>query len=229
MSDQWRLGKHRGKPVAIKGRGATKRRVRIDPTPTQSAESIVRQLNIEAERIKLPALLSVSQLYGLYEKERAGKVDNHTRIREVGRTIQPIWGHMTADEITPVEVERFVTFRRRQGCSDSTIRQELAYVTAAFNMAMRARIISEVPAIAKPAPSRPRERFLERDELVRLIDAAIAPHIKLFVILAITTAGRPKHILELTWDRVDMRNRVINLDNPSRDRTRKGQIGRAHV
>lgn len=166
----------------------------------------------------------MSELYGLYEKDRASHgVVNLTRIKEVGRTLAPIWGSLTADEINKDQVKRFIAIRRNQGCSDGTIRNDLAYITAALNLAADAKIIPAAPKIAKPPAGRPRERWLARDELVKLIDNAKAFHIKLFIILSITTAGRPKHVLELTWDRVDLRNRVIELDNPLRDRTRKGR------
>lgn len=166
----------------------------------------------------------MTEIYSLYQKDReAHKVVNLNRIKEVGRTLKPIWGSLTADAIDKKEVHRFIAIRRRQGCSDGTIRNDLAYITAALNLAVDAKIIPVCPKIVKPPPGRPRERWLARDELVRLLDAAKAFHIKLFIILSITTAGRPKHILELTWDRVDLRNRVIELDNPLRDRTRKGR------
>jgi integrase len=48
-------------------------------------------------------------------------------------------------------------------------------------------------------------------------------HVKLFIILSIITAGRPKHVLELTWSRVDLARRIINLDDPNRFKTQKGR------
>lgn len=157
--------------------------------------------------------MSVDQLYGLYEKDReAHKVVNLTRIKEVGRTLKPIWGSLTADEIDKRQVQRFIEIRRNAGCSDGTIRNDLAYITAALNLAVEAKILSTAPKIAKPPAPRPRSRWLARQELTKLIENAIAPHIQLFIVLAITTAGRPKHILELTWDRVDLKHRIITLD-----------------
>lgn len=47
--------------------------------------------------------------------------------------------------------------------------------------------------------------------LNRLLDAAGDPHIKLAIILMVTTAGRIGALLELTWDRVDMDRRIIRL------------------
>lgn len=224
MSDKWRLGTHRGKFAAVTGRGKSRRRIKLDETDEQSAQAAVRRLNVEADRLSLPAQMSLDQLYGLYEKDRAAhKVVNLTRIKEVGRTLKPIWGSLTADEIDKRQVQRFIEIRRNAGCSDGTIRNDLAYITAALNLAVEAKILSAAPKIAKPPAPRPRSRWLARQELTKLIENAIAPHIQLFIVLAITTAGRPKHILELTWDRVDLKHRIITLDNPQSDRTRKGR------
>lgn len=224
MSDKWRLGRHRGSFAAVTGSGKDRRRIKLDETDAESAQAAVRRLNVEANRLALPAQLSISEIYRLYEKDRASHgVVNLTRIKEVGRTLAPIWGSLTADEINKDQVKRFIAIRRNQGCSDGTIRNDLAYITAAMNLAVEAKIIPAAPKIAKPPAPRPRERWLARDELTKLIDSAIAFHVKLFIVLAITTAGRPKHILELTWDRVDLKNRIIDLDNPFRDRTRKGR------
>ena len=47
------------------------------------------------------------------------------------------------------------------------------------------------------------------------------PHLRLFVVLALATAGRMTAILELTWDRVDLESGVIRLGLG--ERRRKGR------
>jgi len=56
-----------------------------------------------------------------------------------------------------------------------------------------------------------------------LLAAQQTPHLKLFIQVALAAAGRPLHILQLTWDRVDFHRNTINLDDPERDRTAKGR------
>lgn len=166
----------------------------------------------------------MQHIYSLYERDRASHgVVNLTRIKEVGRTLAPIWGSLTPAEITKDQVKRFTAIRRNRGCSDGTIRNDLAYITAALNFAAGEKLIPAAPKIIKPPAPRSRDRWLARGELTALIDAAVAPHIKLFIVLAITTAGRPKHILELTWNRVDLKSRIVTLDNPESGQTRKGR------
>lgn len=163
-------------------------------------------------------------LFKLYREDRAiNGVVNITRIDEVGRTLEPIWGHLEAHEITKQEVARFIKARRDVGCTDGGIRNDLAYITAALNFAEDEKLIPSAPKIKKPPAGRPRERYLTREELLALVDAAVMMHVKLFIILSVTTAGRPKHVLELTWSRVDLVRRIINLDDPTRFKTQKGR------
>ncbi len=58
---------------------------------------------------------------------------------------------------------------------------------------------------------------------MRLLDAAITQHIRLFIVLALATAGRMAAILDLTWDRVDLQSGVI------RSNRRKRRKGRAAI
>lgn len=223
MPAVWRLGKHRDKWCAVTGKGNDRVR-RVAPVQEiEDAKSFVRDLNCEAERLKLPERLTLRDIYAKYEENRKGKVFNLTRVKEVGRTLGPIWGDLTVEEITSEEVERFIKTRTGMGCTSGGIRNDLGYITAALNWAVEAQLITKAPKIAKPPQGRPRERWLTMEELLALIEHAMMLHVKLFIILSITTAGRPKHVLQLTWSRVDLARRIINLDDPTRFRTQKGR------
>jgi len=226
MHITWRLGKHRGHPCAVTGKGDDRKRIALRHYSPEDAAAYVRDLNLKAQRDALPEKLTIKQIYDLYEKDREkAKIVNLARVKEVGRTLNPIWGSLTVDDINKKEVERFIKARRDMGCTDGGIRNDLAYITAALNWAASddEKLIPAAPKIKKPPAGRPRERWLTRDELLLLIDNAVMMHVKLFIILSIITAGRPKHVLELTWARVDLARRIINLDDPNRFKTQKGR------
>lgn len=157
------------------------------------------------------------ELY-IADRENAGIV-NVQRIREVRRSLKDHWGRLYPDELTTQACRDFIKRGRRKRLSDATIRSELAYLQAALNFV----IGKAAPKLEKPPPPRPRDRWLTRDELRKVLDACQTFHSKLFVVLSIATAARPKHLLELTWNRVDLKARIINLDNPTKDRTAKGR------
>lgn len=63
----------------------------------------------------------------------------------------------------------------------------------------------------RPPKPRPKDRYLTHAEIAKLLDAQMAHHIRLAILLMLSTAGRVGAILELTWDRVDMDRGHINL------------------
>lgn len=165
----------------------------------------------------------MDELYALYQKDREDHgIVNLERVKEVGRTLKRIWGHLSADEISKQEVARFTRIRRSEGCSDGTVRSDLSYIRAALGLAQRSGVIEAAPSITLPPVPRHRDRYLERGEAESLVRGCAEFHVRLFVLLAITTAGRPKHILALTWSCVDLDRRIISLDD-LQQRTRKGR------
>jgi len=167
----------------------------------------------------------MADVYNLYveDRERDG-VPSVSRMRSAWKPLSGHFGHLPPASIDKAVCQTYVRKRRRQGVSDGGIRTELDYLSTALRFGARSKVYSGgAPAIERPPQPRPRTRWLTKAEVVRLVRGAGAPHVKLFILLAIATAGRPSHILQLTWDRVDLARRVINLDDPGRDRTRKGR------
>ncbi|WP_417262784.1 hypothetical protein [Celeribacter sp.] len=79
-----------------------------------------------------------------------------------------------------------------------------------------------VPKIWRPAKPETDKRILDSHEIRSLSGAAHDPHIRLALILLFGTAARVGAILDLTWDRVDLEHRSINLRLPD-SVTRKGR------
>lgn len=75
-----------------------------------------------------------------------------------------------------------------------------------------------------PATPPPRERWITEDEAGALMAELVDPHLRLFTILALTTAARSGAILDLTWGRVDMARRQIALGSPQEGRKRRAVV-----
>lgn len=103
--------------------------------------------------------------------------------------------------------------RRKKSIKDGTILRELVTLRAALKWAQHERWISYVPYIEVPEQPPPRDRWLTRDEADRLVAAAEASHVKLFLALCLYTAARGGAIRELTWDRVDLDRGLIDFGN----------------
>jgi integrase len=76
-----------------------------------------------------------------------------------------------------------------------------------------------------------RAKELTEQQVLRLLDACVMPHVRLFVVLAFATAGRTRAILELTWDRVDFDAGTIDLRLEARQNplSKASQKNRAKV
>jgi len=215
----WRLGRHRGQWVAISGSGEVRKRVSLRTEDRASAERAIRELNGVERQRAAGTNATTGDLYALYLKDRERDGKDIRRMRQAWKPLALYFETVPPEHINKIDVQRYIKARRQLGVTDGAIRTELSYLHAALRLAMGER----APRMERPPQGRPRERALSRDEAEKLIEAAIEPHVRLWLILALATGGRPSHILQLTWDRVDLRRREINLDDPERDRTAKGR------
>lgn len=67
---------------------------------------------------------------------------------------------------------------------------------------------------AMPPKPQARTRYLTRADFDKFLGACNMPHIRLFAILAIGTAGRMGAILDLAGDWTDFAAGLIHLDDP---------------
>jgi integrase len=65
--------------------------------------------------------------------------------------------------------------------------------------------------VFRPQKPAPKDRYLDRGEIDRLLSADCEPHVRLAIHLMLSTAGRVGAVLELTWDRVDLDRGQIDL------------------
>ncbi|HEY5827216.1 MAG TPA: site-specific integrase [Hyphomicrobiaceae bacterium] len=230
MRDGYFIGRHRGLYCAsLYVNGKREGRFTLGTDNKESAERQVRELNAKRERDRLPSELTVDAIFDLYVKDREAEQKSALyRIKQCRAVIKPHFGALVASAIEKKTCTNYIKLRRNIGVSDATIRTELSYLSAALKFAVDMKLLSSRPRIWRPSQGRPRAHLndfhLDRAEVDRLLEAAAAtPHLLLFIIMALATAGRPLHILQLTWDRVDFLRGTINLDDPDQDRTAKGR------
>jgi len=140
-----------------------------------------------------------------------------------GRAILPVFGAMKPSAIMPEDCRAYAKARAKVGRKPGTVCTELAHLRVCLAWAVKSRIIATAPHIERPTLPPPKERHLSRAEASKVIAAAIAPHVRLFIILAISTAARAAALLELKWDRVDFERGLIVLGDPDRTQRQKGR------
>jgi integrase len=152
-----------------------------------------------------PETFTVSDLCDAYLKDREEDPSVHypKAIANSLRHVKDHLGSLPPSMISPMSVKTYVTQRRKEKVSDSTISKELRFLRQAMKYGKRYSWIDDEPTISIPGEGHPRDRFLTREEFARLFFHASPLHLRVFLALAICTAARGKHILALTWDRVD--------------------------
>lgn len=205
---EYKLGRLNGRYVVMWNEGGKRRRFRLDAHTTKEAEREARDLIMQQTAPSQG--VTVAQIWEAYQVEMGAR-RQASKLAQVGLNVLPVFGHLSPAQIRPDDSKAYIAKRRVAGRKDATIRTELACLRTALKWAERSNLIDQAPRIDLPQTPPPRERYLSRDEVAALLANAIDPHIRLAMLLMLTTAGRSGAILELTWDRVDMDRRTIRL------------------
>lgn len=159
-----------------------------------------------ADTKRKPVSDSIAGIVEAYLAEKSG-ARSIGSMQTAWRALRPTFGGLRPDHVTRQLCRDYAAKRRSAGVQDGTIIKDLGVLRAAVTWAGKASgAVFELPH----APP-PRERYLTREEVDKLIDASEPAHLKLFVLLAWATAGRASALFELTWDRVDLERGQIRL------------------
>ncbi len=177
----------------------------------------------------------MGNIFAAYIADRREDGKDVSRMESAWKPLKPQFGHLAPDQIDKPLCRAYIKLRRGLGVTNGGIKTEMDYLSTALRFGRAAKLYTgDIPEIHRPPAGRPREKWLTREQARKLIDGAVAFHVKLWLHLALATAGRPSHILQLTWDRVELRlwkhpetgvtyYGSVNLDDPERDATQKGR------
>lgn len=218
MAD-YRIGRLNGRFVVTWTEGGKRRRYRLDALTVKEAEA-------EAiDRIRRETLPTdggtVAQLWEAY-RGHLGARPTATTMQYTGKSVLPHFGALRPDQITVDQSRDYIAKRGKAGIKKGSIWTELGHLRCALHWARKVGLIDRVPLVEQPQKPAPKERYLTRPEIDRLLSADCEPHIRLAILLMLTTAGRVSAILQLTWDRVDLERGQISLRADS-EGPRKGR------
>jgi integrase len=215
VPEQYRLGKHRGRYSLIFTDPARGRvRIATGTNDRGEAEAIARDI---WRRLNAAPTERIADLWEAYARDRKQSAKRTDRFDPIWKPLAPHFGHRMGTAVTPDDCRAYYRLRKREGMSDSTIKTELEFLRAA----LRFKYGASAPKLWLPPASAPRDRFLTKDELRTLLEHIETPHVRLFVILAVTTGARMSAILELTWDRVDLQRGTVDYQPAGRHQTNK--------
>lgn len=198
----YRLKLYKGVWHAVWYDGGTKRR----SLKTRDKDQAIRLIEDFKRAGQSTDRHSVADIMDAYLADKKEK-PSHERMVWAWERMKDHFGALRPDQITREKCRAYVAMRRRRGRGDNTIRKELTTLRSALRWHDK-----NTPAIVEmPSMPTPREVFITREQFQKLHDAAKAPHIRLFLMLAWFTAGRKEALLSLTWDRINFKTGVVDL------------------
>ena len=150
----------------------------------------------------------------LDHKEKGGKRSMREDRRIVGKRLLPAFGaHTPIADITGPMIAQYERQRTGQ-VGASTVCNELSVMKHLLRLARRWGYVRDVPDIEMPRKPDPKDRYLETDEIARLLVACAEsknPYLLTIVTAALNTGMRKEELLGLEWERVNFSTFTITL------------------
>lgn len=216
---EYKVGRLQGGYVVSWWEDGRRRRFRLEADTLGAAEREAVDV-IRRETAATPAAITVTDLWEAYRADKEGR-RVAAAMKHEAKAVLSHFGDWRPDQVTVEMCRAYTAARRAAGKHDGTIWTELGHLRSVVKWAEQTRLIDFAPKIERPPKPKPRDRYLTREEARRLVMAADG-HVRLAIMLMLTTACRVGAALDLTWDRVDFDRRQIVLALPDAT-TRKGR------
>lgn len=225
------LGELNGRAVVrYRDEQGVKRRRILGATTEQEARAQLdrfvrrRQAVVNAEGLGP----TVGELFAAYVKDREQDGKLVAAFHDNWKALRGSFADLAPDAVNADVCRSYAKLRVSQGRSQGTIWTELTRLRSCLNWAVKRRVIPTAGYVWIPSKPKVVAKELTEQQVLRLLDACIMPHVRLFVVLAFATAGRTTAILELTWDRIDFDAGTIDLHvaerpNPLSKASKKGR------
>lgn len=211
---EYTLTMHRGKWALTFRDGERRRRITTGTDHRPDAESIARSI---WTKIHAAQSERVADLWPAYVRDRKADGARADRFKAHWTALAPTFGNRIGSTITREDCRAYHKVRKAMGYSPSTIKTDLELLRAC----LRWHYGKDAPSLWMPPASKPRDTWLTKEQARALVEAATTPHIKLFLILGLSTGARAGAILDLTWDRVDFDQRTVDYRPTGRIQTNK--------
>jgi integrase len=170
--------------------------------------------------IKEESKLTFSQLVQWFLElpvVRQNKTIKH--IERACRDLEKVFGPVLVREIKPAMVEKYQHQRLQEPTwygkprSQANVNRTIAVMKRMFNLAIREELAEKNPCwkVKMLPENNARDRILSPWELERLL-IHLPRHAAMIVHFAYLTGMRAGEIFQLSWDKVDLTNRVIRLE-----------------
>ncbi|MBQ6503800.1 MAG: site-specific integrase [Flexilinea sp.] len=171
-----------------------------DDDEKMRAVTILDILNLYIEDSKLRnAPSTYSNNYFMYKGHLQPYFSNHP--------------HLELDKLTSNDIEKYYQSLRKKGLSESSIARQHRMINAAFNQAMKEKLITEniMEDVKTPSEEYHEANFYDIDQLNELFQFAKGSTIYTEILLATFLGLRRGEILGLQWKNIDLTNRKVKI------------------
>jgi integrase len=206
----------------------------LDPYSIEDAEDAMAKRRVQKRERKLfdelpETTMTFDQLTEWYlNLEKTKALASYDIIKIKLDIFNKEFGHVVVSGIKPVNLENYQAKRLKEGAKPATVDQEIgkarAMVYKAFDNDLvggdTIKTFKRIKKLLKPG-SDVRDRVLSGDEFDSLLKHS-SGHIRAIIMMGFYTGMRKGEILNLTWDRVDLQNRMIRLEaEDTKDREKR--------
>ena len=142
------------------------------------------------------------------------------------------WDKSAVSAVTAATCRRYV---KERGVKAATARRELGVLSAALRYCVVEGYLSSAPQVWLPAKGPPRDRWLTRSDVAKLLrEACKSPrarlHLPLYILISVYTGAQRDAILSLQWQPntaggwVDLKHGVIDFRRPKETNKRRSII-----
>ena len=185
------------------------RRISTGTTDWDAAEQYRAQFIAGLKNPPPPPEATISVLLGRYRDEHAVNTRSLETIDFHIKALKPFFGDLQPRHLSNNLLKEYAKSRP---VSAGTLLRELGTLKAAVHYAEGNRWIEKQPQFVMPVSAPPpRDLWLTREQVQKLMETAKSPHMKLFIQMAVSTAARSGAILDLTWPQIDFDRKLIDF------------------
>lgn len=208
-------GKQKREPVKGKDVNAYS----IEDAHKMHSKRVVQKAENQIFDVKPDTKMTYKELAEWYlGLEKVKGLSSYWRVELSLKKFNSEFGDQIVGQTMPIDLENYQAMRKAEGKADATIDQEISsaktMVFKAFdNGLISGDTLKTFKAVKKllKVNSNARDRVLSKAEFEKLLSKA-SEHLKPILLTGYYTGMRKSEILNLTWDKVDLRNRVIRLE-----------------
>jgi integrase len=190
----------------------------------RQANEVIEQEKTIEENAEKAAAMTLADFFKIHYMPRAKKEKRSwlTDEQRINKLINPALGHLPMASIKKADIQEFVDELAESGAAPSTVKQYMAIIRRAYNMATEV-MVDDQPLFAGTNPTKgvklpgvknARDRFLTGEEAEKLISAAAKlqrSDLHDAIVLSLNTGLRLGELRRLTWLDVDFLSNILNV------------------